>query len=848
MKWIVFNLMLMISMGISAQRITRQYNNVPFSAALKDLNARQDKYVINFVYDELEDFKVTKTIKNESVPNAILNLIGFYPIKMKQVDNIIIVECIQKTSNKMMGRIVDTRHQPVDFANVALLNVGDSSLITGGVTNENGQFVIPCEAKKAIVKVSCVGYNTFYNVYGIGEIGVITLNEATVNLQEVVVMGHRKYILKENGRLTLNVQNSNLQNIGKAADVIKYVPGMLYTNGKYEVFGKGEPVIYIDGRKVANASELSLIPSSNVKSVQLITNPGAEYDAGTRSVIAISTIHHKLDGLSGIASAELSRHKNWSNKEGININIHKGALDVFLAYQYDNTRSDIRYDVNQFNYEQDTFHEISASEYSDRSHSHDYNVGMNYAINKNYTIGGRYLGSISNYKMLDSPFDYMQTYKNDELLTSTDNKTEESEKERFHNVNLYYIGKLTDNLQLNLDADYVYAQLKHKQQVSETSRIDAVSEITHMQNDQRNRATALKGVFAWNMNKNNGLDFGMDFSKISSWGVSVNEEGKIADDQFKNKETKYAGFATYRLSVSKWKGSIGLRYEYIHAVNTDQGEVKNKTDYSDLLPSLSLSTMFGRVGMNLGFSSRVNRPSFRQLNNSVSYNNQYHYEQGNIYLKPQYVYDTELSVNCSIFDFTLDYQYIKDYIHPTVVSVSGKPGTVTWMSTNAKDFQQLGAQCVVSPVFGCWRPTLTVGVYKPYFTLSYNGEQLDYNHPYGLFAFQNVVALRSDWLFRCDFYWNFKGHHGIYEQNGYSSFNMMVQKQLLKKKLTITLKAEDLFDSSKLNDVKRVNFVVQNRKVNNFNRCIIASISYNFNSFKDKYKGSGSAEDEINRF
>ena len=841
-------LLSVISMGVSAQRITRQYNNVSFSAALKDLNAKQDKYVINFVYDELEDFKVTKNIKNESVPDAIMNLIGFYPIKMKQVDNIIIVECIQKASNRMMGRIVDIHHQPVDFANVALLNVSDSSLITGGVTNENGQFVIPCEVKKAIVKVSCVGYKTYSNAYRTGEVGAIALEDATINLQKVVIKGNRKYISRENGKLTLDVQNSNLKNIGKATDVIKYIPGMLYTNGKYEVFGKGEPVIYIDGRKQTNTSGLSLLSSTNVKSVQLITNPGAEYDAETRSIINITTVHHSLDGLSGIVGAEISKHKNLSNNEEINLNIHKGALDVFLAYQYDNTRSDIRYDVNQFNYEQDTFHEISASEYSDRSRSHDYNVGMNYAIKKNHTIGGRYLGSISNYKMLDSPFDYMQTYKNDELLTSTDNKTEESEKERFHNVNLYYIGKLTDNLQLNLDADYVYAQLKHKQQVSETSRIDAVSEITHMQNDQRNRATALKGVFAWNMNKNNRLDFGTDFSKISSWGMSVNEEGKIADDQFKNKETKYAGFATFRLSASKWKGSIGLRYEYIHAINTDQGEVKNKTNYSDLLPSLSLSTMFGRVGMNLDFSSRVNRPSFRQLNNSVSYNNQYHYEQGNIYLKPQYVYDTELSVNYSIFDFKLDYQYIKDYIHPTVVSVSGKPGTVTWMSTNAKDFQQLGAQCVVSPVFGCWRPTLTVGVYKPYFTLSYNGEQLDYNHPYGLFAFQNVVALRNDWLFRCDFFWNIKGHHGIYEQNGYSSFNMMVQKQLLKKKLTITLKAEDLFDSSKLNDVKRVNFVVQNRKVNNFNRCIIASISYNFNSFKDKYNGSGSAEDEINRF
>ena len=75
-------LLSVISMGVSAQRITRQYNNVSFSAALKDLNARQDKYVINFVYDELEDFKVTKNIKNESVPDAIMNLIGFYSIKI----------------------------------------------------------------------------------------------------------------------------------------------------------------------------------------------------------------------------------------------------------------------------------------------------------------------------------------------------------------------------------------------------------------------------------------------------------------------------------------------------------------------------------------------------------------------------------------------------------------------------------------------------------------------------------------------------------------------------------------------------------------------------------------------
>ena len=65
---------------MSAQRITRQYDNVSFSAALKDLNAHQDKYVINFVYDELEDFKVTKNIKNKSKPSRRQGMAGAWLI------------------------------------------------------------------------------------------------------------------------------------------------------------------------------------------------------------------------------------------------------------------------------------------------------------------------------------------------------------------------------------------------------------------------------------------------------------------------------------------------------------------------------------------------------------------------------------------------------------------------------------------------------------------------------------------------------------------------------------------------------------------------------------------------
>lgn len=754
----------------------------------------------------------------------------------------------EEQEKHLVGRLLEENGAPVPYASVSLYTTTDTVFVSGGISNDDGRFDIPFPEQQMIVKISCIGYKTITLSVTAGDIGTVYMIPNSNVLGDITVVGHRKYITRDNGQLTLDIQNTNLKNIGKAEDVLKYIPGVISVEGKYEVFGKGEPDVYVDGRKVQTFSELSLLASSNIKSVKLISNPGAEYDAGTRAVIAFTTMRQFQNGVSFIVDLEARRNQAWSNNEGVNVNLHHGNLDVFFAYKYDNTKSDIRYEIDQTNYEDDIFHEISASEYSDRMRSHDYSTGMNYNINKNHVIGGKYMGTFSDYKLLDLPYDYIYVYKNGELQTYTDNNTDEAEKEKFHNVNLYYSGQMSRSLRLNIDADYVYSRLKHNQLVTETSRIDANIENTHMRNDQRNRAIAFKGRLSWNITKNSGLDFGADLSEVTSWGTSENEEGKIDNDDFKNKETKYAGFIAYRLSAPKWTGSIGVRYEYVRAVNTDKGEVVNRSNYSDILPSLSLFTTLGRVSVGLDFSSRVNRPSFRQLNNSVSYNNQYHYEQGNIYLKPQYVYDTELSVNYGIFDFKLDYQYIKDYIHPTAVAVSGQPGTVSWMSTNAKKFQQFGAQCIVTPVFGCWHPTLTAGIYKPNFTLAFNGGQTSCNHPYGILSFLNVVELKDDWLFRGDFFWNIKGHHGIYEQNSYASFNMMAQKQLLHKKLTITLKAEDLFNWSKLRDVKSVNFVVQNRAVNNFNRCIICTISYNFNSFKDKYNGNGAADEEINRF
>ena len=146
----------------TAQRITREYNNVSLSEALRGLNAETSDYEINFLYNELEDFRITTSVHRKSVPDAIRQMIGFYPIRMSVDGQEIIVECLQKTATRYKGNIVDEHGQPVAYANIAILSPQDSTLITGGVSNENGLFVIPCEQHPVLARISYVGYKTIF--------------------------------------------------------------------------------------------------------------------------------------------------------------------------------------------------------------------------------------------------------------------------------------------------------------------------------------------------------------------------------------------------------------------------------------------------------------------------------------------------------------------------------------------------------------------------------------------------------------------------------------------------------------------------------------------------------------
>ena len=301
-----YTLMLMacilcMPLGTFAQRVTHRYNNVSLSEALLQLNNEHTEYVVNFLYNELEDFRITATIKNKKLPDAIQQMIGFYPVRMtvKPDDREIYVECTHKTDRHLTGTIIDEQGQPVAYANIAVLNPADSTLLGGGVSNESGYFAIPYEQQTVLVRISYVGYKTVYRLFGQAEAGTIRMQPDNYTLKGVVIKGERPLVTMKNGILTANVANTELSYLGDARDVLSRLPLLNVTNEQIEVFGRGAPLILIDNRKVRDASELQLLQSDNIKSIQIITMPGAEYGSTIRSVIKIQTKQKFIKGLSG---------------------------------------------------------------------------------------------------------------------------------------------------------------------------------------------------------------------------------------------------------------------------------------------------------------------------------------------------------------------------------------------------------------------------------------------------------------------------------------------------------------------------------------------------------------------
>lgn len=386
-----------------AQRITREFNNMPLDEALRQLNDAQSSYTINFLYNDLEDFRVTTRIEEKTVPEAIRQMIGFYPIRMTvhRAEREIYVECVQKSNRHLTGIITDENNQPLALANIAVLNPVDSTLLNGGVSNESGLFVIPIDRKDVLTRITYIGYKTVWQRTEREDLGTIALQPETHTIGNVAVKGSVPQYRMTSGGVTVEVEHSLMHDVGTADDLLSMLPMVQGRDGEFTVLSKGEPEIYINNKKVSDAKELKQLKSNDIKHIDIITAPGAQYNAEVNAVIRIRTIRPQGDGFGVQAYSETSRNNKWNNYDDLTLKYRTGGLEVFgnaaIDFGHYSNDQDL---IQELHIRKDQF--LVRADLPVRSSwkQFRYQAGVSYDFNTDNSVGL----SFSSQKLLDNSF------------------------------------------------------------------------------------------------------------------------------------------------------------------------------------------------------------------------------------------------------------------------------------------------------------------------------------------------------------------------------------------------------------------------------------------------------------
>ena len=833
---------------VHAQRITHSYNNVSLADALRQLSEQQTGYTIMFLYNELEDFRVTTTINRKTLPEAIRQMIGFYPIRVTTSNDEggkkIFVECMQKTDNRYKGTVVDEQGQPIAYANIALLSPKDSTLITGGVSNESGYFVIPCETKPILARISFIGYKTVCKQCNSTELGSIRMQPETQKLEGVTVKGHRQLYTSTERGLHITIQGTPLEQFGSVTEMLTHLPLMM-SNG--EIAGHGKPEIYINNKKVRDESELDRLRADEILSAEIITNPGAEYGAEVTSVIRLKTIRKAGEGWSGNFSAAYRQGKENYANSNISLNYRtRNDMDFFCGIHLTHSNQLIN------GTSEDRLQASSIWDYNRNGewlYHFNYffgDLGWNWDINEHHSVGIDY-----------TPFCYLgkkPDFRSFEEITWQDGKVvEDGKAETFttrkpkvsHSVNAYYVGEF-GKWGIDFSADYYRAPA-----VTEMEGGTIGDPIISSSSTAMNELLAEKLVITASMPKGK-LTFGEEVSGVDRT-TDFTQSGYAADNHVRQQTTTWSLFADYSLSLGKFAFTTSLRWQNEYNRYDIDGKRNDEMspNYSTFIPRVSISYQTGKWKHKLSLFTSHNNPSYNLLSSDIHYRSKYEYDMGNPFLKPQTSYQLSWMSQWKWIYAEAFYKYDKNTIRSFQYAYDdlNHPGVMMMSYVNSPKRQYYGIDFNISPKIGFWQMNYSASL----FFVDEDLEAIGITHKWnGLctdFTLDNIFTLPHSWML------NLKGSLTPYQESCCAQVkttgfvNLRLSKQFLQdKSLSVAILANDIFHTqyTEMTAYSGINIRTQFRQYNDSRRVGI-DVSWKFNATRSRYKGSHAGQNERNR-
>lgn len=716
------------------------------------------------------------------------------------------------------GKVTDEKGNPLSSATVLLLKQKDSALVSSVLSDSAGSFHFSAVKEgKYLVASSMSGFRRkFADVDLKGtdiQLGNIALARRTTELREVTVTAVKPFLEQKIDRLVINIEGSATAAGSTAFEVLQKVPGVLVINDKLTVVGKGTPSIMIDGR-LSQYTDMTQVlrdmSAANIEKIELITNPGAKYDATGGAIINIILKRNanlgtngniNLSGVTGIYNrTEAHTDQDFYRiNAGFNINHRKGKVNLYGGYSFIH-RTQFQY--NEFD------RLIPPSRFFQSNYepgdvtSHNYRAGIDYYADSKNTFGVIVRGFARNGLTESTNYTQQLDASNDQLVSSfnTFNNTSIKRVNTSENINWKHNFD-TSGRNLNIDIDYSTFKLNNNSDIT-NQLANGTKYLLQQYVDNPVQFLVLKADYEHPINKKGKFEAGIksSFATINNY-LSFTQNGAIdtgRSTDFKYSENINAAYSSLQYDFDKWKVQGGLRAEQTIATGKTHSQLVLDRNYWQLFPSLFITRKISKdLSTILQYSRRVNRPSYQQQNPFIEYLDSLTYTRGNPLLKPETAdqYKVALAYKDQPF-FSVSYNKKHDVIFDDAPK---QEGNLTYTTPeNLAQYENIAIELDFPIEFG-----------KK--ISGYGGNQAIYNHYKADYLGATYDRAKWNWLvywqvaFKPTPSWNFEVSGYYMTQllnefiiiNDQGSVNFAAQRFLWNKKGRLTLNFNDILFSQK---------------------------------------------------
>lgn len=753
-------------------------------------------------------------------------------------------------AQSITGKIVDEQGNAIQFANVAMLQSKDSVFVKGVVSDENGSFILNTPHQNGIVKVTCIGYRTVFLNVTDDNLGVIVLKEESMTLGDVIVKSSLPKSKLKNGAVITTVAGSILEKTGNIYNLLDRIPNVTTQNGKINIFGIGEPVIYINGKKVRDNTELDRLNPDEISTVEVKQNPGAQYASNVKAVIRINTKKRTKDGF-GFETRTFGKNDENSRIGGyeqLNINYQKKGLETFTVLKIKDAESSIKQDLVQNTYVDNVWHQRNDIKGSIRNRQLYCGLGVNYQISNNSFIGA----SFNFNRMFNKVVSNIATtiYKDYAFTEESASDIAKPGNMSLASSNVYYMGKI-GIVDINFNTDWLWDKDFSKVNTLERYQEyggDWQDKAVHTKTNTKNELFASKLTLTLPFWKGQ-LSFGGEYSNTNrNSSYDVQPMGLLDKQDNRIKEGMASVFCDYTRKFGQLRVLAGIRYENTDFNYYEEGKriPEQSKRYGNLLPSLSLSLPVGKTQMQLSYGATIKRPSYYDMRSGIGYDNRYTYESGNPFLVSEISRNINYMVSYKWLMAEGIYTHVSDPIVMLTQSYKDNPNIALIQNVNWKPYNRIGASLSASPKFGIWHPSLRFHFFKQWFDMeTHGGHGLD--NPKITVRFDNTIDTKFCTISLLLTAQTKGDDETSYMYRNYFSSNLSIYKSFLKGKMVVFFYANDLLGTgnmhSKMYSGSMREIIHHDYSISEYS----LTIRYRFNVAKKKYKGTGAGQSQKSR-